>query len=64
MPAASSPRKAGWKRASGARKLIDEVSPRDLNEGQICIPLIADGDNLTIGKLVALFKGRRLSSGL
>ena len=66
IPAASRPRKAGWKRASGERKLMKQKCQGDMigiARGNNT-PLISNSDNLTIRKLIALLKSRGLGSRL
>ena len=64
IPAASRPRKAGWKSASGERKLEEDQWVEWERRGGVDKPFIPNGDNLTIRKLVALLESRGLGSSL
>jgi len=65
IPAASRPRKAGWKRASGERKLMERKCQGDImGIARGNTPFISNSDNLTIRKLIALLKSRGLGSCL
>ena len=63
IPEASRPKNDGWKSASGARNLVE--IRLELTKGMPeCLPLVTNGNNLTIRKLIALFECRRLRGRL
>jgi len=53
----------GWKRTSGTRKLGSGVSPA-LTKGFKNLPLVANGEDLSIRELVAALDGSRTHSGI